>query len=290
VTSATEDFFDLCTRLGATPADLDRTARLISRIRRPGWNRSGENPGRGQRPDCNAGNIMSLASNNHEPGDDGRYNQPDDEFDLIVGALLKCAKGKWSQDDVEIAVGPGGVKVKILMPTARHGNVVWDKSGDKARPIVSNLRRYADCDPPRARLPEGVNPYTIFQCQIEGKLATFASSSWSAKKSFKRDVVDDWRYMHPHEFPIVTLGSRPSGDENDNLAPTFTVIKWVPGGKSGGMLADAPEKPALSGPASATSITDAPARIGRLLEVSSGPAPSPPPEPYDGPGEDDIPF
>ena len=72
------------------------------------------------------------------------------------------------------------------MATARHGRVAFDKSGDTVRPVVTDLKKYADCDPPRDRLPEGSSPYTILQILIDGELCTFAASSWGARKSFNK--------------------------------------------------------------------------------------------------------
>jgi hypothetical protein len=120
-------------------------------------------------------------------------------FDLIVGSFVKCPKGRWQKDDTELKTGPDGVRATILIVTARHGGITFDKSGgeDAVVPAIDGeLRRYTDCDPSREKLPEGASPYTIFQLLVDGELCTFASSSWGARKSFKI-LVDQQRYVHP---------------------------------------------------------------------------------------------
>ena len=51
--------------------------------------------------------------------------------------------------------------------------------------------------------------------------------------------------MHPRQFPIVTLGTQPSGDLNDNLAPMFNAVAWVPISDFAEMLVA--ERPQLGG-------------------------------------------
>ncbi len=196
------------------------------------------------------------------------YDYPDDNsagdaFDPIVGAFLKCPKGKWLLDDVEIPIGPDGTRVTILMPTARHGRVVWENN----HPTTSNFRRYADCDPPKAKMDPGFEPYTIFQCLIDDALATFASSSWGARSAFK-PVVDNWRYLHKREFPVVTLGTKPRHDTNGNIDPTLTIAAWVPAGSFAEMLGDATPRQELPAPPTAAAI--APAMTAPRLTVTSG--------------------
>ncbi len=191
-------------------------------------------------------------------------NSAGDAFDHIVGAFLKCPKGKWLLDDVEIPIGPDGTRVTILMPTARHGRVVWENN----HPTTSNFRRYADCDPPKAKMEPGFDPYTIFQCLIGDALATFASSSWGARSGFK-PVVDNWRYLHRREFPIVILGTKPRHDVNGNIDPTFDAVAWVPSSNFAGMLADADASPSRQElPAPAMTTPELPPR-GRGV-VTSG--------------------
>jgi hypothetical protein len=160
------------------------------------------------------------------------------------------------------------------MNTARHGCVRFDKSGEKARPIVTDLRQYEDCDPPREALPDGLDPYTIFQCMIGGELCTFAASSWGARKSFKK-LVDNWRIVHhSRELPIVILGTRPTGDANDNIAPAFKPVAWVPIGDFAAMLPDAAEEPSIAAPPPpVTPIDAAPLpRPSPLMVVTTGKA------------------
>jgi hypothetical protein len=178
-----------------------------------------------------------------------------ESFDLIVGGFLKCPKGRWLLDDVEIATGPDGVRATLLLSTSRHGCVRFDKSGETVRPIVTGLKRFADCDPSRERLPNGLSPYTITQGLIGGELFTFAASSWGARKSFKK-VIDQHRYVHPREFPIVTLGTRLTGDANDNVAPTFKPVAWIPISDFAGMLA--PTAPELPKPSVTAAADEAP--------------------------------
>lgn len=52
-------------------------------------------------------------------------------FDLIVGSFIKCPKGRWQKDDTELKTGPDGVRATILMVTARHGGIMFDKSAAK---------------------------------------------------------------------------------------------------------------------------------------------------------------
>jgi hypothetical protein len=198
-------------------------------LRRPGRDQERPRPNNEQRK-C----IMSDVE-----------EKSDESFDLIVGGFLKCAKGRWCLDDVEIKTGPDGVQPTILMSTARHGRVRFDTGGDVVRPVVSDLKRYADCDPPQGKLPLGLCPYTIVQCLIDGELATFAASSWGARKAFKR-LYDTHRYVRPREFPTVSLGTRRTGDANDNVAPTFHPEAWVPAASFFAILPGATEKPQLA--------------------------------------------
>jgi hypothetical protein len=188
---------------------------------------------------------------------------PDDNFDLILGAFLKCAKGHWTFKGLEIPIGPNGVKPLLLMSTARHGFVEFVKDGDVTRPIVTGLRRYSECDPPRGKAPDGKTPYTIVQGIIEEQLATFAAASYGAQKSFK-ELVDTWRVLYPDGLPIVSLGTRPSGDVNDNVAPTFTPVKWVSADKSSWL-------PALSGE------VGSPAVAAPIAPIEAAPALKPKP-------------
>lgn len=95
-----------------------------------------------------------------------------------------------------------------------------------------------------------MSPYTIFQLLVDGELCTFAASSWGARKSFKK-LVDQQRYVHPREFPIVTLGTS-AADANGNCAPTFTPVAWVPISEFSAMLSGAAETPQLMAPAEPT--------------------------------------
>ena len=206
---------------------------------------------------------------------------PDDNFDNIVGAFLKCPRGKWLLDGVEIPVGPTGTRPTILMTTARHGVVHWENS----RPITNGLKLYVDCDPPQDKLAADLNPYTVFQCLIDGELATFASSSWGARKAFKK-IVDNYRYVHRREFPTVALGTKPRNDVNGNIDPTFSSIAWIPIGDFADMLPEADERPQL---APATAPIKAPAALAAKVDQA------PPIESVDGPfagpdNPDDIDF
>ena len=200
-----------------------------------------------------------------------QYGGYDGSFDLIVGGFLKCPKGNWLLDDAKVETGPDGVRVTILMTTAQHGCVYFDKSSGKAHPIVTQLGWYEDCDPSREALPDGLDPYTIVQCLIGEELCTFAASSYGARKSFKK-LVDTWRIVHPREFPIVILGTRPTGDANDNIAPTFKPVAWVPISDFSSMLSDAAEAPQLAAaPPPVTPINTAPLpRPSPLMVVTTG--------------------
>ncbi len=96
----------------------------------------------------------------YEHSDD---SECDGSFDLIVGGFLKCPKGQWLLVDAKVETGPEGVRATILMTTARPGCVRFDKGGERARPIVTYLRQYTDCDPSREAMPAGLDPYTIVQ-------------------------------------------------------------------------------------------------------------------------------
>jgi hypothetical protein len=203
-----------------------------------------------------------------------------EDRDLSVGGFVKSPKGDWQLDGVKLKTGPDGVRMTVLMTTARHGQVHFDKSGETVKPVIAGLKRYQDCDPSRESLPEGRDPYTIFQCLIDGELCTYAASSWAARKSFKK-LVDNWRFLHPREFPVVILGTRPSGDANDNIAPTFKPIAWVPVSDFAGMLA--PTAPALPAPVAADEFV-----CGTQTVTSGRPEIAPPIDAYDGPDEDDV--
>jgi hypothetical protein len=183
---------------------------------------------------------MSFSPTHEQPeqrsGYDGSYviaEGSEEAFDLIVGGHVTCPKGSWEIDGVGIPTGPNGLKAILMMHTARHGVVRWDKSGDKSFPIVGGLKPYELCDPSREKLADGLDPYTIVECVIDGNLGTFTACSWGCRKSFKRDVVDQWRKLHPFEYPVITLGVKPP-DANGNVAPAFVIESWVPASKFGG--------------------------------------------------------
>ena len=111
--------------------------------------------------------------------------------------------------------------------------------------------------------------------------------------------------MHSHEVPVCTLSTRPAGDDNDNIAPKWDVIEWIPLSKFGDILGggapqiDRPIDPGVK------RLQEVPAKIAAMVaeanapiikgkaEISSGRnrdagddsrVQAPPPDRYNGPG------
>jgi hypothetical protein len=210
----------------------------------------------------------------------------------IEGLHLKCAKGVWYLDGVQIAVGAGGLKIVIIMPTATHGAVKWQDQEIIGR---TPLQRYEDAAPSSDFLEEGWNPYTQFLCvgadeKHIGQLMTFTSSSWSGRRAFK-DQIGPYLRKAKRQFPIVTLGSKPRrNDPNGNIDPTFAIVDWAARGDFADMLLPGPEtQPALLEAPLAPAAVRKPAVDRRALQtVTSSRQPARPhwePPPI---GEDDV--
>jgi hypothetical protein len=210
----------------------------------------------------------------------------------IEGLHLKCAKGAWCLDGVQIAVGEDGLKLAVIMPSAAHGAVLW-----RDQEIVDRtpLRRYEDAAA-SGDIEEEWCPYTQFLAvgadeKHRGQLMTFTSSSWSGRHAF-RALIGPYLRKGKREFPVVTLGSKPRrNDPNNNVDPTFTIIDWaMRDGFTDLLLPEADERPQLEAPPTAPAIQRPMAR----MTVTTGPQPAPSAE-NDGyfPGADpaeDIPF
>lgn len=188
-------------------------------------------------------------------------NDREPDFDLILGAWLKCPKGRWLLDDVDIKTGPDGAVPLLLLSTWRHGVIRFDKGDDGIvrAVIVGELKAYSDCAPSHDKMPEGCNPYTIGHVLIDGELATFTASSWGARKQFKQ-VFDNHRIVHPREFPVCALGAT-IPDQNGNSAPTFTPVKWVPIGDFADMLGGTEAIEASPAPKPLPPVAEAPPPI-----------------------------
>jgi hypothetical protein len=110
--------------------------------------------------------MSQHTENTQEPVDDD-----------LVGSFLKFAKGVWTLDDGDIAVGPAGFRMTVFVPTARHGRVLWEDG----RITERITQKYSDGDPAFGDMPDGWNAYTSFQAIADGEIITFRSSSWSAR-------------------------------------------------------------------------------------------------------------
>jgi hypothetical protein len=74
----------------------------------------------------------------------------------IIGAHLKCSKGRWSLDDRDI--DNAGVKICVIMESAVSGQVLWEDRKITER----DIGRIADGFPPPREIRPGWNPYTSF--------------------------------------------------------------------------------------------------------------------------------
>jgi hypothetical protein len=152
---------------------------------------------------------------------------------LIVGAIegawLKFTKGNWTLGGAPVDVGPDGLRIVVLMPTALHGAVQWADGKITDRQLVS----YEDSRPSGDALEDGWSPNTSFQCIgtngiHTGLLATFASTSWGARNAFKT-LIAPYARKSEREFPIITLGSRTrETGQYRVLDPCFSIVAWAP--------------------------------------------------------------
>jgi hypothetical protein len=146
----------------------------------------------------------------------------------IEGQHLKCAKGKWLLDEVEIETAGGGLKFCPIMETATVGEVLWQDQ----KIIERNVGRLSDgfVPPTPANITEKWNPYTSVvgvRCDAGhlGDLLTFTSSSWGGWFAFQR-LINPWRLKGRAMFPVVTLSTKERHDENRNIDPVFKHAGW----------------------------------------------------------------
>ncbi len=167
----------------------------------------------------------------------------------IEGEHLKCPKGRWTLNDAEVEVGPDGLKVVVLMPTAMHGAVKWEGGVIKAR----RLAFYDDAPPSDIVKPDDWDPYTQFLCvgadkAHRGQLMTFTSSSWGARKAFL-SLIGPYIRTGKRAFPICTLGAKPrKNDTNGNIDPTLTAAGYAPCGDFADLVSLPQHVPALAPP------------------------------------------
>ncbi|HEV7910736.1 MAG TPA: hypothetical protein VGP28_06555 [Methylocella sp.] len=146
----------------------------------------------------------------------------------IEGQHLKCAKGKWLLDDVEIETGADGLKFCPIMETATVGEVLWHDQ----KIVERNVGRISDgfLPPTPANIAEKWNPYIAVlgvRCDDGhlGELLTFTSSSWGGWFAFQR-LINPWRLKGRAAFPVCTLSTKERHDENRNVDPVFKHAGW----------------------------------------------------------------
>jgi len=203
------------------------------------------------------------------------------------------------------AVAPSDLKVCLWLSEACHGWLQFD--GAQAL-VASDIRRYADVAPDRdERRPDWSPNTSCLGVIMPGgqEIVTYSGASWGVSNAFKATLLKPFARMQQTMFPIVALGFEPQKDDYGNYRPTFAVIAWKPRSDFGAALGEGPQStppqlpPATAEPAKLTSTRNFSVVTSGLEQLRAaklpsdsevGPAPAPPPEPYDGPDGDEIPF
>jgi hypothetical protein len=161
------------------------------------------------------------------------WDETGDMGNGILGAHLKCAKGRWLLDDKDAA----NAQICVIMESASTGQVLWQDG----KIVDRDIGRIEDGFAPPRQLHNGWNPYTSFQAvradeEAIGELVTFTSSSWGGRNAFQR-LVNPYRLKQRRQFPICQLGTKERGDENRNIDPVFKIIGWSDRSNFGELLA-----------------------------------------------------
>jgi hypothetical protein len=158
------------------------------------------------------------------------------EVDDILGKLLRCSKGVWFLDNDPVDDGDGGQQVCLIMPTLRHGQVVWSD-----QKIVDRDVHLFETHPGFAWRGEGWSRYT--SCNLifvngrsSGETGTFASSSWGGWRAIKA-LFRPYFTRGEVAFPTCTLHTkaRPSLQNPQNVDPACKIVRddagnegWTP--------------------------------------------------------------
>jgi hypothetical protein len=162
---------------------------------------------------------------------------------IIQGRHLKFAKAKFYIDDVEVAIGPNGLKVAVLMPSALTGAVLWTDGVI----VDQRLHRYEEAPPPD--VPDRWSPYTAFVCVgldegHRGELATYTSSAWSSRYAFRQWLIGPYVQRGRRLLPIVTFATKSrKHDINGNIDPIFVLSGWAQPSDFASYLPEEDEKP-----------------------------------------------
>jgi hypothetical protein len=178
----------------------------------------------------------------------------------IEGQHLKCAKGTWLLDDVEI---DNDARICVIMESATVGEVRWHDR----RIVDRNVGRISDGFVLPKQITEGWNPYVAFQAvradeENLGALVTFTSSSWGGRFAFQ-GLVNPYRLKQRRQFPICKLGTKERGDDNRNIDPVFKIIGWSDKNNFQELLA--PEIEALPAP-EAIAFAPKPVALAEVLD------------------------
>jgi hypothetical protein len=184
------------------------------------------------------------------------WDETGDMSNGIEGAHLKCAKGTWLLDDVEI---DNDARICVIMESATVGEVRWHDR----RIVDRNVGRIADGHTPPQHITEGWNPYTSFLAvradeSHRGELVTFTSSSWGGRYAFQR-LVNPFRLKERQQFPICALAAKARGDANGNIDPVFRIVGWSNRGNFQDLLA--PEPAALIAPPASAAMLPEPLSV-----------------------------
>jgi hypothetical protein len=159
------------------------------------------------------------------------WQQTLDQHGGIEGLHLKCAKGTWKLDDFDLETGDNGLKVCVLMPTAKRGAVLW---GEERTISEQRVGRY-EAGFVEQKITSPWSPYTSFlgvcaDKDHRGQLITFTSSSWGGRSAFEK-LIGPYVGRGKTHFPVCTLGSKPMAhDPNGNIDPVFSIADWAPRG------------------------------------------------------------
>ena len=164
----------------------------------------------------------------------------------VIGDDLKCVRGAWAADGELVETGDAGLRLCMLVPTARHGERQWRDGVNRYR----DVELYTVDMPSDERLELGWDPFTQFQAIAQdeghaGQIVTFSSYAWGGRNAVE-SLVCDYIGNGRRRFPVVTLGSRPkkNDDGKGNFDPVFNVVDWVAADDFAATLADILPQPA----------------------------------------------
>ena len=179
-----------------------------------------------------------------------KYTRPDPLQEIferqggVIGADLKCVKGEWILDGEAILDGDAGLRLCVLAPTARHGEL-------QCRDDVSTGPRHSSLRRRRLRTSGSTPAGTPIRVpgdragRASRRVASDVHQQLLGRQERGRGLGRRLRRQWQAEISARHLGSRPKkNDDKGNFDPVFTVVDWVVASDFADTLADVLPPPA----------------------------------------------